>query len=137
MFNLNCLAQTLLPRLDNDPDTSAQVAMRKSEQHNAIFISFYAQNIWHKLSLFTQHTEDQVLLQNLLDLLQADRVDYTIFFRRYMILFMTIQNTISRFVIYLFSVTHGPKSVRHVWKTKYMPGCLLHWAEKISVSCFS
>lgn len=82
VFNLSCLGQALLPLIDDDRGKAAIAATKELEKYKPIYVACYAQMMRDKLGLKQQHQDDQVLLQELLDLMQSDRVDYTILFRR-------------------------------------------------------
>lgn len=82
LFNLSCLAQALLPLLDENPDAAADLAKNELQQYQSIYVSYYAQIMRQKLGLTEELDGDRKLLQALLDLMQADNVDYTILFRQ-------------------------------------------------------
>ena len=82
LFNLSCLAQALLPLIDNSPDKAAELAKNKLENYQTIFVDEYAAVMRKKLGLEKEDTQDQKLVNNLLNLMTDDKVDHTIFFRR-------------------------------------------------------
>ena len=82
VFNLSCLGQALLPLISDNHDKAAITATRELEKYNTIYVSYYAQMMRDKLGLKEEYKDDKLLLQELLDLMQSDRVDYTILFRR-------------------------------------------------------
>jgi len=82
LFNLSCLAQALLPLLDDVPDQGAEWARQALGEYQRQYVAHYAELMRAKLGLQEVMVEDQALLQGLLDLMQANRVDYTILFRR-------------------------------------------------------
>lgn len=82
LFNLSCLAQALLPLLDDKPDKGAEIAKDVLAQYQPLFIKEYAALMRQKLGLVEAHEEDQSLLSDLLNLMEANQVDYTILFRR-------------------------------------------------------
>ncbi|MDH5179863.1 MAG: YdiU family protein [Gammaproteobacteria bacterium] len=82
LFNLSCLAQALLPLLHDSPDEAVVQAKAVLDEYQGLFIREYAALMRAKLGLLTSQDEDQALLSDLLDLMQANQVDYTILFRR-------------------------------------------------------
>ncbi len=82
LFNLSCLAQALLPLIDKSPDKAAEMAKKKLETYQTIFVSEFSTLMYQKLGLEKEDDQDQKLLENLLNLMNDDNVDYTIFFRR-------------------------------------------------------
>jgi len=81
LFNLSCLAQALLPLLHENSDEAVKLAKQSLDKYQAEFVSAYASLMRQKLGFAEQHDDDQKLLTNLLQLLENDRVDYTLFFR--------------------------------------------------------
>ena len=82
LFNLSCFAQALLPLIDKSPDKAAEIAKIELEDYQSTFISEYSNLMRQKLGLENEDEQDQKLLENLLNLMKDDNVDYTIFFRR-------------------------------------------------------
>lgn len=82
IFNLSCLAQALLPLLDEDPEQGAEWARDALGEYQLQLVDHYADLMRAKLGLRESMTDDQKLLQGLLDLMQANQTDYTILFRR-------------------------------------------------------
>ena len=82
LFNLSCFAQALLPLINKHPDKSAELARKELEQYQTIFISHFAKLMRSKLGLEKVEDEDQQLVEELLNLMEQDKVDYTILFRR-------------------------------------------------------
>lgn len=74
-FNLRCLAQALSPLLTQG---QAQAAL---DQYEAAFAARYEALMREKLGLREARPEDQALVGELLNLLHANRADYTNFFR--------------------------------------------------------
>jgi uncharacterized protein YdiU (UPF0061 family) len=81
LFNLSCLAQSLLPLLDAIPEKAAEIAMAELKQYQPVFVEHYAELMRAKLGFKEQHNGDQIICNELLELMQADQVDYTIAFR--------------------------------------------------------
>jgi len=82
LFNLSCFAQAIFPLIDRSPDKAAELAKQELETYQSIFIKNYLKLMRQKLGLSESHQEDQPLLEELLNLMKIDNVDYTILFRR-------------------------------------------------------
>ncbi|MFO1385268.1 MAG: YdiU family protein [Chitinivorax sp.] len=76
LWNLQCLAQALLPLMDQDS------AIDALNQYKTIFEAALDQNLRLKLGLQTTQPDDIALISQLFSLMAQDRVDYTLFFRR-------------------------------------------------------
>lgn len=82
LFNLSCLAQALLPLIDNSPDKAAEIAKIELELYQTNFVSEYAKSMRKKLGLVKEDAQDKALVENLFNLMADDNVDFTIFFRK-------------------------------------------------------
>lgn len=82
LFNLSCLAQALLPLIDKNPDKAAELAKEELGNYQSIFVNEYAAIMRKKLGLVKEEAQDQKLVENLLNLMSDDKVDYTILFRQ-------------------------------------------------------
>jgi len=82
LFNVSCLAQALLPLIDKNPDKAAELAKEELSKYQTVYISEYSILMRQKLGLKKEEPEDKQLLENLLNLMSDDNVDYTILFRR-------------------------------------------------------
>lgn len=82
LFNLGCLAQALLPAMPGPVETAVNAAKQALENYGARYAHHYARLMRAKLGLKTQHADDQALLDELLNLLANDHVDYSLFFRQ-------------------------------------------------------
>ncbi len=82
LFNLSCLAQALLPLLDEDPNKGAEWARQALSAYQGHYVRHYAELMRAKLGLQTVSVGDQKLSDDLLNLMARDKVDYTILFRR-------------------------------------------------------
>jgi len=82
LFNLTCLAQALLPLFDDDGTTAANIARAELDNYQHAYIEEFSQQMRGKLGLQLQRDEDQAIMQELLDLMADDKVDYTILFRQ-------------------------------------------------------
>lgn len=75
LWNLTCLAQTLLPLMEKDE------AIAALEEYELVLSTRYGELMRAKLGLREEREEDAALLQELLRLMQSHQTDYTIFFR--------------------------------------------------------
>ena len=82
LFNLSCFAQAILPLIDEVHDKAAELAKQELETYQTIFIENYSHLMRQKLGLSESYADDKPLLEELLNLMQTDNVDYTILFRR-------------------------------------------------------
>ena len=82
LFNLSCLAQALLPLIDKNPDKAAELAKEALGNYQSIYVNKYAAIMRKKLGLVKEEAQDQKLVENLLNLMSDDKVDYTILFRQ-------------------------------------------------------
>jgi len=82
LFNLSCLAQALLPLLDADVDKAVEKAQRSLERYPQQFQQHYRSLMFDKLGLTNHVDSDWSLVESLLDLMQANHTDYSIFFRK-------------------------------------------------------
>lgn len=82
LFNLSCLAQALLPLFNDNGEEAANLARAELEHYQPAYIEEFSRLMRSKLGFTTQRDEDQGIMQELLDLMAADKVDYTILFRK-------------------------------------------------------
>ncbi|CAA9508385.1 MAG: UPF0061 protein YdiU [uncultured Solirubrobacterales bacterium] len=80
-WNLTRLAETLLPLLDVDTDTAVAAATPVLESFPDRFHQYWSRGMRAKLGMTEAHEEDGALVDDLLALLRAQRVDYTSCFR--------------------------------------------------------
>ncbi len=76
LWNLSKLAQTLVPLVE------VEAAVAALNEYQNVFVERFAELIGAKLGLQTAQPKDSELAADLLEVLQANQVDYTIFFRR-------------------------------------------------------
>ena len=82
LWNLTCLAQALLPLLDaDDVETSVEQAREALADYEPAFDAAYLSGMRAKLGLREQRADDPALAAALLDIMAANRVDYTNLFR--------------------------------------------------------
>lgn len=81
LWNLSCLGQALLPLLDDDSKTAADIAVGAFRKYQPQFVRHYAEGMSAKLGLGEYREGDGELINDTLDLLQKHNLDYTRFFR--------------------------------------------------------
>jgi len=82
LWNLTCLAQAMLPLLDaDDGEAAAEEARAVLQEYEGLVLQAYAEGMRAKLGLRTERAGDQTLCARLLDLMEANRIDYTNLFR--------------------------------------------------------
>lgn len=81
LFNLSCLAQALLPLIDDDPERAAEMAMEALQAYEGIFEQEYLALKRSKLGLKRPEAGDGGLYDELLALMQSAGMDFTIAFR--------------------------------------------------------
>lgn len=82
LWNLTRLAETLLPQIDADTDRAIAVASERLEGFAPQFEAAHLRVQRAKLGLTTAEDGDAALLADLYARLAANRVDFTVFFRR-------------------------------------------------------
>lgn len=81
LFNLSCLAQAMLPLIDDaDGDAAAEKAKDKLSQYQTLYEQYYEDGMRKKLGLRESRNEDRELF-NALFLTMEGQVDFTNFFR--------------------------------------------------------
>ena len=76
-WNLFCLGQALMPLIDEQAPALAAL-----ESYKEAFPAAMDQRMRDKLGLQDAHDSDRALVEDLLQAMQQDRVDYTVFWRR-------------------------------------------------------
>ena len=76
-WNLFCLGQAVMPLIDDQAPALAAL-----ESYKTTFPTAMDQRMRDKLGLIGAHKGDRALVEDLLQALQQDRVDYTVFWRR-------------------------------------------------------
>lgn len=82
LFNLSCLAQALLPLFDDEANKGAEWARDALGKYKGHYVRRYAELMRAKLGLTTVQEEDQSLIEDLLEMMANQHVDFTILFRR-------------------------------------------------------
>jgi len=81
-WNLSVLTQTLLPLLDDDQDKALASGQAAINAFPELFQTAFRQGINRKLGLADNGNNDDGLVQDLLKLMQEERTDFTLTFRR-------------------------------------------------------
>jgi uncharacterized protein YdiU (UPF0061 family) len=81
-WNLACLAQALLPLIDNDPEQAVAQAQDAVDGFPELFLAAHNTGMNTKLGFTEPQPEDEELVQDLLELMGAGPVDFTLCFRR-------------------------------------------------------
>ena len=81
-WNLACLAQTLIPLFHVEEEKSVEIAQNSLSQFSEFYQQQYLEVFSHKLGLTTMQEGDEQLIQDFLELLQNQRCDFTLAFRR-------------------------------------------------------
>ena len=81
LWNLRCLAQALLPVLDDDPEAAIEQAQTALQSYQPRFQQQCLTGMRLKLGLTTAHEQDQQLINDLFEMMHKQQVDYTRFFR--------------------------------------------------------
>ncbi|UYN97126.1 MAG: YdiU family protein [Enhydrobacter sp.] len=81
-WNLARFAETLLPLLSDDGDAAVKQAQEAREAFDGRFSGAIVSGLRAKLGLATEQEGDAALAQRLLDLMQENRADFTLTFRR-------------------------------------------------------
>jgi len=81
LFNLSCLAQALLPVLHDDAEEAVKIAKQALEKYQPTFVEYYNKLMREKIGFKQTSDDDHKIITAMLDLLEANHVDYTLFFR--------------------------------------------------------
>jgi len=81
-WNLARLAETLLPLIDVDAEAAVEKANQAVVDFAGVFQTAWLDGLRRKIGLANAEEEDGALVQDLLDLMQKDQVDWTSAFRR-------------------------------------------------------
>jgi len=80
-WNLTRLAETILPLIDKMPDRAIDFAKEVIEIYPERFRHYWLSGMRRKIGLFTSESEDEALVQSLLDAMQENEADFTLTFR--------------------------------------------------------
>lgn len=81
-WNMARFAESILHLLDNDSDKAIEYATDTVENFADMYHKHWLKGINHKLGLSAIEADDSALAQELLSLLQKEKVDFTLFFRQ-------------------------------------------------------
>ena len=81
-WNLACLAQTLLPLIDEDPERARERAQESLDEYPKQYQVAYRCGMASKLGLRELRPEDDGIAIDLLELMTNEKVDFTLAFRR-------------------------------------------------------
>ena len=80
-WNLACLAQAIVPAVDENEETAVNLIREVLEKFPAYFLDANISGLRRKLGLRTAHADDEQLAKDFLDLLEAEKCDFTLAFR--------------------------------------------------------
>jgi len=81
-WNLTRFAETILPLIDKIPERAVDFANEVIEIYPQRFREYWLSGMRQKLGLFNSETEDESLIQSLLETMQENEADFTLTFRR-------------------------------------------------------
>ena len=81
-WNLACLATCLLPLIDEDEKKSINYAQNIIDGIANTYENFWLNNFRTKLGLMKKENQDKYLINNLLDIMEKNDLDFTITFRK-------------------------------------------------------
>ena len=81
-WNLSMLAQTLLPLLDDDQEKALGQGQAAIDAFPDLYMAAYQNVMREKLGVAKSGADDEVLIQDLLNLMQEEKTDFTLTFRR-------------------------------------------------------
>ena len=76
-WNLARFAETLLPLLHSDEEQAVKMAQEAITEYNELYKKNWLSGMRQKLGIFNEETEDQSLIEDLLDLMKKYHADYT------------------------------------------------------------
>jgi len=77
-WNLTRLAETMLPLMADDNDAAIAVAQKAIDAYPDKFEAAYLAGYRRKLGLFTSRDEDAALVKNFMDVMAANKADFTL-----------------------------------------------------------
>ena len=81
-WNLSALAQALLPLLDDDKERALAQGQAAIDAFPDLYMAAYQNAMHNKLGISGNGADDEVLIQDLLTLMQEEKTDFTLTFRR-------------------------------------------------------
>jgi len=80
VWNLTRLAETLLPLLADEPDAAVEAAQAALQAYAPSYARYWLDGMRVKTGLQTQHDDDKALINELLEIMHANRADFTLTF---------------------------------------------------------
>ena len=80
-WNMACLAQALVPVINEKEEKAIEIAKSKLDDFPTYFLTEYVSGMRRKLGLIDSNTGDETLATDFLDLLEAEQLDFTLSFR--------------------------------------------------------
>ncbi len=80
-WNLARFAETLLPLLNDDENRAVELAQEAVSVFFELFHTTWLNGMRSKLGIFSEETQDEELIQSLLDMMHVNRADFTNTFR--------------------------------------------------------
>jgi uncharacterized protein YdiU (UPF0061 family) len=80
-WNLARLAETLLPLIDEDPEESIRLATKAIQSFTETYEKIWLKGMCEKVGLTDVLAVDMAMIQQLLKLMQTEKIDFTIMFR--------------------------------------------------------
>ncbi len=80
-WNLACFASSLLPLMDEDENTAIEYAQNSIDGIQEIYNKYWLDNFRSKLGLENKLSDDQILIENLLSIMEKNHIDFTTMFR--------------------------------------------------------
>ncbi|MBP03015.1 MAG: hypothetical protein CMM25_09420 [Rhodospirillaceae bacterium] len=80
-WNLACLAESLLPLLDENPKKAIDIAKEQLNTFQSIYHHEYLKIVRRKLGFFTSRDEDSKIAQDLFLIMEKGKADFTLTFR--------------------------------------------------------
>jgi len=80
LWNLTRLAETLLPLLADDPEAAVEAAQAALTAYPSSYARYWLDGMRAKTGLKSQHDDDKALINDLLEIMHANRTDFTLTF---------------------------------------------------------
>ncbi len=117
MWNISCLAQSLLKLINKDEETAVTLAKEALSKFKTKFEEEYKSIFLKKIGLEASSDEDFTLVQELLDLMQELRADFTLSFR-YLADIVENESALNKFTN-LFDDTEHKQARIESWLVKW------------------
>ena len=80
LWNLTRLAETLLPLLADEPEAAVEAAQAALNAYAPSYARYWLDGMRAKTGLQSQHDDDKALINDLLEIMHANRADFTLTF---------------------------------------------------------